>query len=164
MSDNLKALSERAALRLVGSPVIVELRKPGVKGRNGQALRVGNKLIIQIDPQAGDLLHIILHELAHCKLHKEGLPGFSIWALAPQSKQLGGLEVVTGTRIHPGVDRQEQEADKLAAEWEAYALKHGADHLETQLEALTGYLEPRLQAMIDKAAQRAHKLFTGDHR
>lgn len=161
MDDNLIPLAERAARRLVGSPVVVELRKPGVVGRNGQALKVAGKFIVQIDPQAQDFLHVFCHEAAHCKLHARALPGFDLWRLAPQSKELGGLEIVRGTRIHPTVDRQEREADKQAAEWEGYALKHGGGDLQAQLAALAHYLPPELQAMVDKAAEQAVKTFTG---
>jgi hypothetical protein len=145
MAETLNSLARDAARRLIGRDIRLEHRAPGIAGRDGQALKTARGPVIQICPYCEDWLSVFLHELAHVKLHYDRLPGEALQALPPQGKNLTGIERLTSSRTHPVINRQEAEADALAARWLAYALKvepYGG--MPDRLYALTNYTEQEI--------------------
>lgn len=128
MSDFLTAVSSLAATALSGHPVEVQYRQPYVKEYTGLATRNGDTGIIQLRPgmSAEKTLWVLLHEIAHQKLHWRTLPRRSkVHTLAQ-----GSYRITDHAKFDAryAADRREAEAEGQARRWLNQAQKYHGDN------------------------------------
>lgn len=128
---------------LAGRPVTLRYRAPSVAGRDGQACKFHGRAFVDIRPGLGpDLeLSILLHEAAHIRRH------FPTWADSGIDPNLPGwsVKLTPAQAGHPAVARQEDEADRLAKAWAAWADSNYRKYYGPEVSDL----ERRLWALLD---------------
>lgn len=125
--------------------VSVQFQASPVTSVDGGTIKTANGALIEITPEAEGMkqLEILLHEIAHVKLHYNTLAYRDV----DKRPAPGSLKVSAETLEKIGsIDHsQEQQADALAVKWLAYAEDHtpGAayDELEGRLIALIDWFE-----------------------
>lgn len=127
--DNLERMN-LAARAILGQPVIVDFRRPPLRGAIGETYKSPEGVIfIDIAPgqPAAEIWRIFTHELAHGRLHVASVPATPAQAMrpgaippAPPSDEL----------IAAILDKREREADNLAAKWRAWTEERADPHLD----------------------------------
>jgi hypothetical protein len=146
-------LFERVAKVLAGRLVVVRLQQPVIKSFDGQAYLYNGKATIDIRPGHSDkpMLYIFCHEVGHikagtaCDLDPSLLPG------SLELTQLGAW----ARKVHPVTTAIENDANRLAAVWQAYAEAHYREYpggwLEARLKCLADY---PMAELLDYASKR----------
>ena len=138
-----------AASRLAGRRCSVKFGPVYYAGAAGAAwLAADGTGVIEIASNLpfAEALRVLCHEAAHIRAGD-----------APMLTS-GPPKVAYHPAVHAhltvGRKAIEQAADLQASEWQQYAQAHARDEIG-QLKALAGWIEPRYQRMIEKAAQEA---------
>jgi hypothetical protein len=138
--DDLHDLFDKVACVLTSDPyVVVRFKKPSIREFNGLATKIGDRHVIDIDPEKSDMgmVGILCHECAHVRLkHIEQLEALEAQGKAlqrmdpnaePGSITLGayGLNAYKNSTVN---SRLEAEAEALADRWLNFADQHMKDY------------------------------------
>lgn len=151
----LKRLCEQVGYRLTNKPVQVRFQEPAWKGAKGAVARRGTKAVVDILPgQTGEeFLSVLLHELGHVKVL------WTSWTVKVPDYEPGSLNLPASFRTSGTVKVSEDAAEHLKGVWLKYAEENAGKYegswLERRLNALAHYLEPELQAIVNKAVKQA---------
>jgi len=124
---------------LVGDDLVVIFRDPAYKGADGCFYKTAaGKRIIEMKPYLDDdrSLFVMLHECAHAILHSG-----DVFSNDVRSKPSGSM--IIGD--HDVIPENEQEANRFADFWLAYAKKHQGEYYEQGMKDI----EARLWALLD---------------
>jgi hypothetical protein len=139
---------ESLACYLSGKPVWVRRRWPAQLGAIGTASQSkSGAYFVDLAPDlTGDkLVETFLHECAHVRL---GHCRKTVFAAAPSGSITRRL--LLARDVLPEAVDQERQANSLKAEWLAWLHAHDGD-----LESLRRWYPAEVQAMIDKAVEKA---------
>jgi hypothetical protein len=148
------SLFDEVAAHLAGRPVLVRFQHPVFDFCSGCAYKSrDNRAIVDVDP-AGDVLKVLLHELAHIKKDWPDIAPGDDWQAAP-----GSLTYNPQVQAMLSNLPREPRADQLAQEWLTYAEKYypgypAASEIESKLKCLVDYPMAELRDSIKQAAER----------
>ena len=126
ITETERSLWGLVAYRLAGRPVTIHWRRPPEPGKIGSCRRAGEKAVIEVDPELTKArrLDVVLHELAHARLHwptyfdfasGEPVPDFAAQHGGQFGRRAGAFKLAQLDK------QQEAEADALRDKWLAWA-------------------------------------------